>query len=80
MAARPEFAEPIFVKPRIEFFGVEPVELGGAVRFFADDDGLGRVREGVDQDVGVGGDEELGAGGGFDEEFGDFRDDVGVEA
>ena len=63
-----------------EFVGVEPLELGGALRLLAYDYGFGDVGKGIDEDVGMGGNEELGADRGFDQKFGDFRDDVGVEA
>ena len=43
------------------------MELRGTVNLFAYDYGFGRVREGINKDVGVGCNEELGAGGGFDQ-------------
>ena len=80
MSAHPETPQAIFLKPNFQVGAVETAHAGLAVVLLADYYRFWPFGQGVDEDVGVSGHEELAPAGCLDQQVCQLGDQVRVES
>src|SRR5208282_5380206 len=64
LALRPKLSQAIIVEPLQQVLVAQAAHFGRSLMFLADDHGFRSIGHGIHNDVGMGGDDELGALGG----------------